>query len=96
MRTLIRLLFSAAIISVLVVTYRGKNGFEGLMRLNYSERTLKRQEATLLKEIRELEHDIHRATYDVDYLQNQAREELLVSSPNEIVYIFPEDRGAER
>ncbi|MCB0345764.1 MAG: septum formation initiator family protein [Bdellovibrionales bacterium] len=96
MRTFIRLLFSAAIISVVVVTYQGKNGFESLVRLNHTEVGLKHQEAALLKEIRRLEQDIHRATHDQEYLQNQARKELLVSSPDEIVYIFPEDRTAGR
>lgn len=96
MRVIVRLLFLAAIISVVSATLYGKNGVERLVQLNRTEGALKRQEAAMLKEIRQLEHEIHRATYDSQYLTNQARAELLVSSPEEVVYIFPEDRSTAK
>ena len=89
------ILFSIALL-LLVFTIFGEHGLLHLQEINRELSNLEYKNREIKSEIIALQNRIYAIEHDAEYLETEAREQLGLSKPGEIVYIFPEQRSSHQ
>ena len=79
---------------LLFFTVAGNHGLLQLLQLSDEIERMALNNRSLKSDILELKNDIYAATVSDNFLERSAREELGLSKPGEIVYIFPDKSKA--
>ena len=83
-------LLTAVAVFVLLVTLFGRD----IVRLKAENRALKQQQIALEKQREELKEELKNAN-NQDYLREQARKQLRLLNPGEILFTFEDDEAKE-
>ena len=89
MNQLTSLLLICAGIVLLLSTLTGSHGLLHLQKINNEQRFLEQKNQELEEEVQELQAQIAAVQHQPFTLEKKARQELGLSRPGEIVYIFP-------
>ena len=80
---------------LLFITIFGNYGFKQLSTLDSQLKRMQMTNKHLEAEIVQLENKMHAAQESSHELERRAREQLSLSKPGEIVYIFPAEKKSE-
>lgn len=75
---------------LLFFTVKGEHGLLHLQQLQQKQQILEQKNRELESEITSLQNKVYGIRQDPAFLEKTAREQLGLSKPGEIVYIFPE------
>ena len=74
---------------VIVFTIAGNHGLLHLQGINNEQRALEKKNKEIKSEMAALRNEIHGIKSSNFLLEKKAREELSLSKPGEILYVFP-------
>lgn len=82
-------------LAVLCLTAVGKQGLVHLLQLNHELKIVAEKNEALKQEISTSKQSIAETKHDPNALEKQAREELGLSRPGEIIYLLPQQKKNE-
>ena len=85
------LFLSAVAVSICAVI--GHHGLLQLLEINNEAEFLRKENAVMESSITELRNNIHDAEHDDFYLEKKAREELMLSGQDELIYVFADSEN---
>jgi cell division protein FtsB len=87
-------IFVMALLSLVMLMHEifGRNGYMTLRREKKEYNTLQRQIQTVSEENQQLEQKIHALKNNPEAVEKQARDQLRLAKPGEIIYMLP-DKG---
>lgn len=77
-------------LTLLFFTVAGDHGLLHLKQLTEEQKELEQKNRELESEIASLQNKVYGIRHDPAYLEKSAREQLGLSKPGEIIYIFPQ------